>query len=99
MQEYLHLLTKEFQNKANEKIAVGQKAYMRNQFDFFGLKTPVRRKIQKPFLVKECLPEKKELHNLVKELWIKPQRDLQLFGQELVFKYCLLYTSPSPRDS
>jgi len=87
MQEFIQILTTEFQNKANTKIATEQKAYMRNQFDFFGLKTPVRREIQKPFLVKAYLPKKSELQELVKELWLQPQRDFQLFGQELVFKY------------
>ncbi len=87
MQEFINLLTSEFQNKANSKIASEQKAYMRNQFEFFGLKAPVRREIQKPFLVKQYLPEKSQVNELVKLLWKQPQRDFQLFGQELVFKY------------
>ena len=33
----------------NPKIALEQKAYMRNQFEFYGLKATERRKIQKPF--------------------------------------------------
>lgn len=84
---FINLLTSEFQNKANSKIALEQKAYVRNQFDFFGLKAPVRREIQKPFLVKQYLPEKSEVNELIKLLWKQPQRDFQLFGQELVFKY------------
>ncbi|TVR86130.1 MAG: hypothetical protein EA411_11315 [Saprospirales bacterium] len=30
--------------------AEGQKAYMRNQFEFLGIKAPIRQKLQKPFL-------------------------------------------------
>lgn len=87
LNDYINTLTTAFQCEANLAIASSQKAYMRNKFEFFGLKTPVRRHIQKPFLVKQYLPTKEELPTLVKLLWAQPQRDFQLFAQELVFKY------------
>jgi len=71
----------------NPKIALEQKAYMRNQFEFYGIKSTERREIQKPFFIKEFLPKKDELENIVKLLWEKPQRDYQYFSQELAFKY------------
>ena len=77
----------EFNRNSNLNIAIQQKAYMRNQFEFFGLKAPVRRTISKPFLDKNHLPPKEHLHKIIKELWQKPEREFQLFGQELVFKY------------
>jgi 3-methyladenine DNA glycosylase AlkD len=61
---------------------------MRDQFDYFGIKTIERRAIQKPFLVKNFLPDKREINTIIKELWSQPERDFQLFGQELLFKYC-----------
>ncbi len=84
---FISALEAEFSKKANATVAAGQKAYMRNQFEFYGLKTELRRAIQKPFLVKEFLPSKKEMHVIVKTLWKKPQREFQLFAQELVSKY------------
>ncbi|WP_298480092.1 DNA alkylation repair protein [uncultured Maribacter sp.] len=87
MQHYLETLTKEFEHYKNAEIALQQKAYVRNQFEYFGLKTAVRRGIQKPFLVKEYLPLHSELKNIIEMLWEKPQREFQHFGQELVFKY------------
>jgi 3-methyladenine DNA glycosylase AlkD len=87
MEQFIETLEQEFQKNENVKIAQEQKAYMRNQFEYYGLKAPERRKIQAPFLVRQFLPEKKELHKIVKELWNKPQRDYQYFSQELVFKY------------
>ncbi|QCX38196.1 DNA alkylation repair protein [Aureibaculum algae] len=85
--DFIDILAIEFQQQANPTIAVAQKAYMRGQFEYFGLKTDTRRAIQKPFLIKAYLPEKKELTTLVKILWLKPQRDFHYFAQELVFKY------------
>lgn len=87
MSEFIETLASEFEKERNLQIATDQKAYMRNQFDFFGLKANERREIQKPFLVKAYLPPKADLADLVTQLWLKPERDFQLFGQELVFKY------------
>ncbi len=87
MQTYLKTLQSEFESNANPKIAAQQKAYMRNQFEYFGIKTPQRRELQKPFLSKEFLPKKSEAFQIVKILWQKPQRDYQHFAQELAFKY------------
>jgi len=87
MKDYINTLENTFEDSSNPHIAGGQKAYMRNQFEFFGLTTTKRREIQKPFLNKNYLPEKHELENLVIELWQKPQRDFQYFCQELAFKY------------
>ncbi len=87
MNDFLKTLEQEFEANADHKIAEGQKAYMRHQFDFYGIKATKRRELQKPFLVKSDLPALAELHQLVKTLWQKPQREYQLFAQELVFKY------------
>ena len=85
--EYIKRLETEFKKRANDKIAAGQKAYMKNNFEFYGLKTPVRHEIQKPFLVKEHLPPKSEMEKIVKTLWEKPEREYQYFAQEMAFKY------------
>src|SRR5690554_2281559 len=87
MNDFIKTLEGEFKEHANAGIAAGQKAYMRSQFDFFGIKTPERRVIQKPFLNANYLPPKKTLEGIVQILWCKPERDYQLFAQELVQKY------------
>lgn len=87
MQTYLNTLKEEFKRHTNPKIAAEQKAYLKDKFEFFGIKTPKRREIQKPFLSKDFLPQKSDLTNLVKTLWQKPQREYHYFAQELVFKF------------
>lgn len=87
LEDFLKTLESEFQAHADPEIASGQKAYLKDQFDAFGIKTPERRAIQKPFLVKEYLPPKENLEPLVKMLWAKPQREFHYFAQELVEKY------------
>ncbi|MCK0131023.1 DNA alkylation repair protein [Flavobacteriaceae bacterium F08102] len=84
---FLNTLETTFRSEANAQIAEGQKAYMRNQFEYLGLKTNDRRRLQKPFLEKTFLPDKKELEKFIKALWSKPERDFQLFGQELAQRF------------
>ena len=87
MIEFINTLEIEFEKHKNAKIALEQKAYMRHQFEFYGLKATVRREIQKPFFIKEYLPQKSEIEHIIKTLWEKPEREYQLFAQELAFKY------------
>lgn len=87
MEDFIITLTKVLEKNANPKIAAEQKAYMRDQFEYYGIKTPSRRHIQKPFLLKEFLPQKEVAIQIVKSLWNKPQRDYQYIAQELLFKY------------
>jgi 3-methyladenine DNA glycosylase AlkD len=87
MIEFINTLEIEFEKHKNAKIALEQKAYMRHQFKFYGLKATVRREIQKPFFIKEYLPQKSEIEHIIKTLWEKPQREYQHFAQELAFKY------------
>ncbi len=87
MNDFINTLKSEFEAHADSIIAEEQKAYLRNQFSFYGMKTRVRRGVQKPFLAKEHLPPKENLENLVKIFWNKPQREYHYFAQELTHKY------------
>ncbi len=87
MNDFVKILETEFERNANAEVALGQKAYMKNHFEFYGIKSPIRREVQKPFLKTDYLPPKADLENIVKALWNKPQREFQYFSQELTFKY------------
>ena len=87
MSEYVDTLDIQFRSSKNEEVRIQQKAYMKGKFDFFGIKSPLRHELSKPFLHKDYLPAKKELHKLVKEMWLKPERDFQYFGQTFCSKY------------
>lgn len=87
MSDFINALSLEFEANANQQIAAMQKAYLRDQFLFYGIKTPIRRAIQKPFLVKTYLPPKENLENLIRILWKRPQREYHYFAQELAQKY------------
>jgi 3-methyladenine DNA glycosylase AlkD len=85
--DFLNTFESKFQDRADGGIASGQKAYMKNLFEFYGIKAPVRQEIQKTFFNKKVLPPKEALDTLTKALWDKPQREFQYLAQEMVHRY------------
>ena len=81
----LNSLQETFQAHADPKTAAGQKAYMKNRFEFLGIKTPLRRKIQKPFLKKEFVADPAQRKEVIENLWSDPEREYQYFAKELIF--------------
>ena len=84
--EFINALEKGFKQQSNSLIALNQKAYMRNQFDFYGLTASQRREIQSPLLKKCHAVSKNYLKKITIELWKKEQRDYQYCAQELIFQ-------------
>ena len=83
MHPYLIPVKKLFRNYADPVKAVGAKAYMRNQFEFYGFQTPVRRMLTREIFA-QGLPSVDQLPGIVKDAWQLPQREIQYFAIELV---------------
>lgn len=60
------------------------KAYMRDRFDYFGIRTPDRRAIIKAHLEEEGPVPLEELDAIVREAWDFPKREMHYFAQELI---------------
>ena len=84
MHPYLKEITKIYKANADAMIAAGAKAYLLNQFEFFGIKTPLRRKLCKEFYAKHPVKDHEEMKTIVKESFGQPQRELHYFAIELV---------------
>jgi 3-methyladenine DNA glycosylase AlkD len=82
MHTYLIPLQALFQKHTDEKNALASKAYLRNQFEHYGLKADLRRNICREFMKKNTLVYR-ELPAIVKECWKLPQREWQYFAVEL----------------
>ncbi len=85
--KYISLIINSFSSHANQKDAIPMKRYMKNQFEFFGIQSKQRRKLQREFMKKENLPALDQIEGIIKELWALPQREFQYFGMELLEKY------------
>lgn len=86
MHPYLLSAEKAFSKKSNPANAVAAKAYLRNQFDCFGLKTDQRREITK-LLFKKELPALEEIPSILSDAWMHPMREMQYFAIELAACY------------
>lgn len=81
---YLTKIKKIYAANADATIAKGAKAYLLNQFEFYGIKTPVRRKICKDFYKAIPIKDHNELSRLIKECFAEPQREIHYFAIELL---------------
>ena len=68
-------------------IAAQQRRYLRDQFDFFGIKSPEQKQVFRAILrpVKQ-LPAA-EVRQIVSEAWTQPQREFQYFALYVIEKY------------
>lgn len=83
MHPYIVPVAKLFKQAADAENALGSKAYMRNQFEYFGIKAATRQSISKNYM-KEELPAYAELEIIVKELWLLLEREYQYFAIDLM---------------
>lgn len=63
---------------ADKETARGQAAYMRNQFKFYGIKTPQRRKLTQN-LIKDAKQAAKVEWDFLDQCWLAEQRECQYF--------------------
>lgn len=86
MHSYLKPLLKSFNEHADAENAAWIKAYMLHQFDFFGLKAPVWRKLSKEYF-KQGLPPLEETEQIIHDCWEHPKRELKYVAIELLACY------------
>ena len=77
MDKYLNDLILEFRKNTNKEVAEGQKKYMRNKFEFLGIKAPLKNEILKAHYKEFGKPDKSKMNDYVKFLWEQPEREFQ----------------------
>lgn len=81
---YITLITDAYTTVADPVNAVAMKRYMRDQFEYFGIKAPERRLINKALTAQHGLPKAAEMPALIKALWDKPEREYQYAAIDLL---------------
>ena len=74
-----------FKQHKNPDNSIPMKAYMKNQFEFLGIKTPLRRELAKPFF-KEMDKKAPISKELVKSLWNEEFREFQYLGVDYLIR-------------
>ncbi len=77
MHPYVKKLKTLFEGNTDPTQAPAMKKYMRDQFEYLGIKTPQSAALQKEFYAEHGLPEVTELDSILRDLWSLPQREFQ----------------------
>jgi len=77
MHPYVKALRTLYQQHADPKKAAPMKAYMRDQFDYLGIKSPELAELNKQFLDHHGLADIADLDNILRDLWALPEREYQ----------------------
>ena len=77
MHPYIQPLVTLFEQNADPAQAAPMKKYMRDQFEYLGIKTPQSVALQKEFYSPNGLPEIADLDPILRDLWALPQREFQ----------------------
>jgi 3-methyladenine DNA glycosylase AlkD len=95
MHPYVVSLKTLFDHHADPVQAGPMKKYMRDQFEYLGIKTPQNVALQKQFFEEFGFPALSDLDGILRDLWTLPQREFQYvavgllgrFNQELPAKF------------
>jgi len=87
MHPYIIPLKARFEQNADPVQAVPMKKYMRDQFEYLGIKTPKNVALQKEFYEESGFPPLSELGTILRDLWSPPQREFQYVALGLLGRF------------
>lgn len=82
--KYLALISENFLSERNEPYAEQMKAYMRNQFEFIGIRSPERKLLQREIYNQYGRPQKDDALFITEELWKLKEREFQYFAMDIL---------------
>jgi len=87
MDPYVASLQTLFEQNADPTQAVPMKKYMRDQFEYLGIKTPKNLALQKEFFEAHGFPPLSELEIVLRDLWSLPPREFQYVAVGLLGRF------------
>ena len=84
MHTYLLPLVSLFEKNSNPAQAAPMKKYMREQFEYLGIKSPQFKLLMKQHIAEHGLPPIAELGFIARDLWSLPQREFQYVATSLI---------------
>jgi 3-methyladenine DNA glycosylase AlkD len=84
MHPYVASLKTLFEQNANPVQAGPMKKYMRDQFEYLGIKSPRLKTLFRQVIQENGLPPLEELDDVIRELWDLPQREYQYLAMSLL---------------
>ncbi len=85
--QYIHSLTDYFSKYENPENSIPMKRYMKNRFEFYGMKSPERKIITRDFIKNHGRPSGLDVSDFLQKLWGQPYRELHYFGLDVLEYY------------
>lgn len=83
MNHHFKQLKSAFELNANSHSAVQMKKYMRDQFEYYGISSPIRKEIVKEIFGSYQLKEKDEFVKFIETCWAQPQREFKYAAMDV----------------
>ncbi len=83
---YIENLIHLFSKHTDPAYSAWSKKYLKNQFEFLGIRTPIRRQLMKEFIKETGLPPSSQLKEVVFSLWNLPEREYQYAALDILEK-------------
>ncbi|SIS62724.1 DNA alkylation repair protein [Salimicrobium flavidum] len=83
---YVTELKNVYSKHTDSQFAAWSENYLRNQFDFLGVRAPIRRKLTKQFIKENGLPQQDERKDVIFTLWNLPEREYQHAALDILTK-------------
>jgi 3-methyladenine DNA glycosylase AlkD len=87
MHSYARGLKAHLTRHANPRQAVPMKRYMRDQFEYLGIKLPLLYRLLREYQAERGLPALGDLDQIIRDLWALPQREFQYAATSLLGKF------------
>ena len=87
MEKYVNDLKVLFQQHTIIENIEPMRDYMRGQFDYFGIKTPLRRELTKQFVTEYGYPTVEEMPEFMQLIWDEPYRELHHVGINILVRF------------
>ena len=84
MHSYVAAIKTLLEQNANPAQAGPMKKYMRDQFDYLGIKSPQLKALFRQIVQENGLPALEEVDKVIRELWDFPEREYQYFAISIV---------------
>ena len=87
MEKYVNDLKSLFEQHTIIENIEPMRDYMRGQFEFFGIKTPLRKELTKQFVKENSYPTIEEMPEFMQLLWNEPYRELHYVGLSILERF------------
>ena len=76
-----------FMKHGDPVAGISMAKYMKNKFEYLGIRSPLRKQLTKEIIVPSRTPLIHEIPEIINELWYQPWREIQYFAIDLLLKY------------